>query len=194
MAVAGQVLILDAVDGGAAALDDAQLVVRLVLRPENENFQGLFVALEPHEHQSLGLTVVIEVHHLNGLDILPGAGGDELIALLLQVVQLLGQARVFRRHPGQGEQVLHRRAENAPRQRQRHRCRQGQGRGAAQQVFHGTAPSLRSDFLTHISYHSFRRLGTPVLSGVTENLQSRSQESPGGRLFLANLVDCPFVL
>lgn len=37
-------------------------------------------------------------------------------------------------------------------------------------------------------------MGTPVLSGVTENLQSRSQESPGGRLFLANLVDCLLVL
>ena len=135
-AVAGEVLILDAVDGGAAAFDDAQAVIGVVLRPENEDFQGLFVVLQPHEYQGLRQAVVVQVHHLHRLDVLPGAGAHQLIALLLQVVQLLGQPLVFRRHPGQGEQILHRRAEHTPGQGQRHNRRQKQRRHALRQMFH----------------------------------------------------------
>ena len=124
-AVAVEILIVHAVDGAAAALDGAEAGVCPVLQTEYKYFQGLFVAAHTEEGQRLLLSVAVQIHHLDGLDV-PSAGRRGVfVALGDQVVQFLCQPCILLRHAGQGEQLLHRGVgKAAPGQQRRQQRRQ----------------------------------------------------------------------
>ena len=107
-AVAVQVLIVYAVDGGAAALDGAVAGIAVALDLKYKYFQRLFVAAHAEKGQGLLLSVAVQVSHLHRLDIPPAGRRGVLIALCDQCLQLLGQAGVLLRHSRQGKQFLHR--------------------------------------------------------------------------------------
>ena len=68
-AVAGEILIVDGVNGGAAALDDGGQLIAVLTGVEHVNFQGLFTVAEAEKGQRLVLPVAVDVHHLEGLDV-----------------------------------------------------------------------------------------------------------------------------
>lgn len=105
--VAVEVLIIDAVHGGAAALNGAETAVGVALQPEHHDLQGLFIAAAAQEHQRLLDAVILQIHHLDRLDVPAAEGRGVLVALVDEAVDLLGQAGILLCHTGQGEQLLH---------------------------------------------------------------------------------------
>ena len=73
---------------------------------ENEDLQRLFVAFTAEKGHCLLITVVVQIHHLNGLDVTPAGGGRVFVAVGQQVVDLPGQIAVLDGQLGQGKQTL----------------------------------------------------------------------------------------
>ena len=86
-----------------------------------------------------------------------------LIAAFQIGVECVGQARVFHRHLGQGEQVLRRGLQRAAAKSQRQRQIGQHDQYFPRRTFHGT-PSPVSIFIQNILYHISLSLGSPCFA------------------------------
>ena len=105
-AVAVQVRVHHAVDGGAAALDYGGLLIVVSLSGKNIDFQGLFILRLAEEGHRLLLSVPVQVRQLHGLNVRAGGGGGVLRAAFQNGVELGVQLRVFGGQLRQGIQLL----------------------------------------------------------------------------------------
>ena len=162
--VAGEILIVNGVDGGAAALDDGGQLIAVLTGVEHVNFQGLFTVAEAEKGQRLVPSVAVDVHHLEGLDVPPGGGSHVFVALRQQLIQLAGEGGVFRGQAGQGEQLLHGTVHPASGQQQAGQQQQPQ-QGRAFQMSHRSPPYQTTIILLYHSTVPVKRVVFFVLSG-----------------------------
>ena len=109
MAVAVQVPVVHAVNRGAAALDDGALGVAALRPLVDIDLQRPLVAAPAQEGQSLLLTVAVQVHQLQRLQVGARRGGGVLRPGLDELADGVVQLGVLRRELGQGVEVLRRR-------------------------------------------------------------------------------------
>ena len=123
-AVSVQIVIADAVDGGAAAIDDGSLLVPVVHGLENIDFQGPLLAVDPEEAQRLVHAVSVQINHLHRRQVSSRQGGRVFRAQGQRLRQAGAQGFIFIRQLGKGVEVVHRCGHHAPgqQQRQNRRC------------------------------------------------------------------------
>ena len=188
--VAIEILIVHAVHDGAAALHGAEQTVAVVLiQPVHHDLQGLFVGAAAQEHQRLLPSIVLQIHHLHGLDVPSAGGGCVLVALRDQTVQLLGKAGVLRRHAGQGEQLLHGGVEHGAAGQSGGQCQPRQQQDA---LFHGAlhGGSPLSVNIQCTLYHSPRRFGSAFCGFLAAHHLKKESPAPG-LSFYCRIMRCP---
>lgn len=105
-AVAVQILVVDAVDRGAAALDQPGLPVAVAVGGENVDFQRLFRRGIPEERHGFRPAVAVQIHQLDRLDIRAGGGRGIFRAVFQNGAEQLVQLRVLCRQRGEAVQLL----------------------------------------------------------------------------------------
>ena len=93
--IAVQVLVIDAVNGGAAALDQVDLLIGIAPGSENIDLHGFFITGVPEKRQCFLPAVSVQVHQLDGLDVGAGSGRGILRAAIQDLIDPTVQFRVF---------------------------------------------------------------------------------------------------
>ena len=86
-AVLVQILVGNAVNAGAGALNDGSLLISLLSGGKDIDLQGLLIRRVAEEGQRLLLAVSVQILQLHGLDVAAGDGGRVLRPALQQLVE-----------------------------------------------------------------------------------------------------------
>ena len=79
--VAVEILIADTVDAAAAALYAAAQLVAAIDRLVDEDLHGLFITAAAEKGHRFHMAIAVEIHHVDGLQVLSRGGGGVFVAL-----------------------------------------------------------------------------------------------------------------
>ena len=122
--IAVQIIVADAVNGSAAALDHVGELISLVLGGKNADFQGLFIGVIAEKCHRLLLPVPVQVLQLHRLDVAAGDRCGILRSVGQNGIDAVVQLRVFRGELGQAVQLLGGDGKSAPTGHQRRQQQQ----------------------------------------------------------------------